>query len=338
MRTIKDVAALAGVSDRTVSRVVNNEPNISIATRERVESAISQLNYIPNLAARMVRTNRSGVIGVITDVVATTPNSVEIIRGIQDRVSFANQSLLIANTSGEIEQERKIWRTFQEHRIDGVLFVTMYHREIEFEPDTSNLPTILVNCSASNRNDITSIVPNDYQGGFSATEHAIKSGHTKIGYITLNPIILAATLRGNAFNDAMAKHNLPINPDWIKPGIIGKIGSEEVCAYESALQMLSPKNKDRPTIILCGNDQLAMQTLFAANSLGLKVPQDLSVIGFDDFTMISEMVIPPLTTIALPYYEIGKTAADKLFELLGDEVKSTEKIEIDCPIIERQSV
>lgn len=336
MQTIKDVAALAGVSDRTVSRVVNGEPNISSKTRARVEDAITRLNYIPNLAARMVRTNRSGVIGLITDVVSTTPNSVEIIRGVQDRVSQSSQSLLIANTSGTSYEETRVWRTFQEHRIDGVLFATMYHHEIDFDPAAHNIPTVLVNCFAPG-SGVPAVVPDDEGGGYAAARHAIEKGHERIAFVTLNPLILAAKLRRGGFARAMTEAGLDIREEWVRPGIEGVIGEEVMCAYAVAKEILSAPDGARPTIILAGNDEIAMQCLFAAASLGLRVPEELAVVGFDDFRMISEQVVPPLTTVALPYYDIGIRAADRLFAMLAgtDDQPMVERM--PCPLIQRRS-
>lgn len=337
MQTIKDVAALAGVSDRTVSRVVNGEPNISTKTRDRVQDAIARLNYIPNLAARMVRTNRSGVIGLMTDVVSTTPNSVEIIRGVQDRVSRASQSLLIANTSGEKDEEARIWRTFQEHRIDGVLFATMYHHAIDFDPGAHNIPTVLVNCFAAERDDVAAVVPDDYQGGYRAARHAIERGHSRIGFVTLNPLILAADLRRQGFDAALRDAGIDARPDWVRPGIHGPLHAETTDAFAVALDLLSGAPDDRPTMLLSGNDQIAMQCLFAAARLGLRVPDDVAIVGFDDFRMISEQVVPPLTTLALPYYDIGVRAADKLFAMLAGEVMQPLVERLPCPLVERQS-
>lgn len=336
MQTIKDVAALAGVSDRTVSRVVNGEPNISSKTRARVEDAITRLNYIPNLAARMVRTNRSGVIGLITDVVSTTPNSVEIIRGVQDRVSQSNQSLLIANTSGASYEETRVWRTFQEHRIDGVLFATMYHHEIEFDPTVHNIPTVLVNCFASSA-DVPAVVPDDMNGGYAAARHAIDKGHARIAFITLNPLILAARLRREGFERAMAEAGLEVRHEWMLPGIEGAIGAERMRAFEVAKELLSTGPGERPTIILTGNDEIAMQCMFAAASLNLRVPEDIAIVGYDDFRMISKRVVPPLTTVALPYYEIGSRAADRLFELLAGADNQPFIERLPCPLVQRGS-
>jgi LacI family transcriptional regulator len=334
MVSIRDVAAHAGVSDKTVSRVANNEPNVSARTKARVEAAIATLGYVPNMGARLVRTNRSGVIGLITDVVSTTPNSVDIIRGIQDRVSTAKQSLLIANTAGASEIEQRIWRTFQEHRIDGVLFATMYHRRVSFV-SRPTMPTVLVNCTAADEPGMAAVVPDDYEGGYVATLRALDQGHDRIGFITLNPQIIAAELRGKAFVDAMASRGVAIRPEWVRAGYLGAIGEERLCAYDVARDMLQAT--DRPTVLLTGNDQVAMQCLFAAQSLGLRVPDELAIIGFDDFQMISAQVIPPLTTVALPYYEIGERAADRLLAILAGDVSEVGVERLPCPIVIRAS-
>lgn len=335
MPSIRDVAALAGVSDKTVSRVANGEPNVSAKTKARVDQAIAQLSYIPNMGARLVRTNRSGVIGLITDVVSTSPNSVEIIRGVQDRISTAKQSLLIANTSGKADEEQRVWRTFQEHRIDGVLFATMYHRRIDFDPPAPLMPTVLVNCTAANDPDVPAIVPDDYEGGYVAALRALDRGHRKIGFVTLNPKIIAAELRGRAFIDAMASRNVEIRDEWVRPGYVGPVGKERLCAYDVARNLLS--SEDRPTALLTGNDEIAMQCLFAGQSLGLRVPEDVAIIGFDDFHMISAQVVPPLTTVALPYYQIGLRAADRLLAMLAGEPTGTGIERLPCPLVERAS-
>ena len=335
MPSIRDVAALAGVSDKTVSRVVNGEPNVSDKTKARVDDAICKLGYIPNMGARLVRTKRSGVIGLITDVVSTSPNSVEIIRGVQDRISTAKQSLLIANTSGIAEEEQRVWRTFQEHRIDGVLFATMYHRRIDFDPPAPHMPTVLVNCTAANDPDVPSIVPDDYEGGYVAALRALDQGHRNIGFVTLNPKIIAAELRGKAFVDAMTQRKLAIRDDWVRPGYVGAVGQELLCAYEVAREMLA--KQDRPTALLTGNDEIAMQCLFAAQSLRLRVPEDIAIIGFDDFHMISAQVVPPLTTVALPYYQIGLRAADRLLAMLAGEPNQPGIERLPCPLVERKS-
>jgi len=335
--SIKDVARHAGVSDKTVSRVVNGEASVKPATRERVERVIDELGYVPNQAARLMRSNRSSLIGIMTDVVARTANSVELIGGIQDQLAETGHNVLIANTSGTIEGERRVWRTFQEHRIDGVLYATMYHRHIQFENNAPPLPTVMVNCSAPARTDVPSVVPDDYEGGYVATQHAIRKGHKRIGYITLNPQIVAAKLRSAAFRQALEEGGVEYNSDWVAPGYRGQVGKEEMCAYEVAHLMLHQEKKKRPTILLCGNDEIALQVMCAANQLGLSIPDETSIVGFDDFQIISTRTVPKLTTIALPYYDIGRRAADKLIRLLNGEMLSLAADKIPCPLIIRDS-
>lgn len=333
MVSIRDVAALAGVSDKTVSRVVNREPNVKPGMIKRVTDAIEELGYVPNQAARLVRTNRSRVIGVVTDVVSTTPKSVELIHGIQDAIGRTEYSLLIANTGNDPLTEAKIWRTYREHRIDGVLYVTMYHRAVDYEPSERGMATVLVNCFAPAERNVPAIVPDDYQGQYDATCHAIACGHRRIGYITLNPLILAAQLRGAGFRDAMAANNLPVRSEWIMPGIIGPLEHDEVRAFDAAKRILSLPANERPTLLLAGNDEVAMQCLFAAHGLGLRVPDDIAIIGYDDFKIISAQVVPPLTTVALPYYEIGTRAAQRLLGMLAGEEGENGVEKVACPLI-----
>lgn len=338
MVSIKDVASRAGVSDKTVSRVANGEASVKAATRERVLTAIEALGYVPNQAARLMRSNRSRVIGVMTDVVATTPNSVELIGGMQDRLSAAGLGVLIANTGGTEEGERKVWRTFQEHRIDGVLYATMYHRHVRLAVEPPPLPTVLVNCTSPTSPDIASVVPDDFQGGYAAAQYAVQAGHDRIAYITLNPQIVAAKLRGGGFRQALQEARIAVREDWILPGYEGPVDGDSMCAFTAACDLLAPTDRAlRPSAILCGNDEIALQVVCAATAQGLRLPDDLAIVGFDDFKMISTRLVPQLTTIALPYYKIGERAADKLLRLLAGETLAVSADKLYCPLVRRAS-
>lgn len=337
MVSIKDVASRAGVSDKTVSRVVNDEASVKPATRDRVLAAIEALAYVPNQAARLMRSNRSRVVGVMTDVVATTPNSVELIGGMQDRLSAAGLGVLIANTGGTREGEEKVWRTFREHRIEGVLYATMYHRHVRLAVEPPPLPTVLVNCTSPTSPDTASVVPDDFQGGYAAARYAVQAGHERIAYITLNPQIVAAKLRGGGFQQALQEAGAPIREDWVRPGYEGPVDGDTMCAFQVARDLLAPPKGQRPSVILCGNDEIALQVVCAAASLGLQLPDDLAIVGFDDFKMISTRVVPQLTTIALPYYKIGERAADKLLRLLAGEEIAVSADKLYCPLVRRAS-
>lgn len=335
--TIKDIARRAGVSDKTVSRVVNGEANVRPETRQLVQSLIDELDYVPNQAARLMRVSKSSVIGVLTDVVSTSPNSVDILRGIQDCVGKTDHSVLIANSGADPEMEQRVWRTFQQHRIDGVIYVTMFHHGVSFDFAAPPRPMVLANCTADTHPDLPAVVPDDYQGGFDAASIALARGHSRIAFLTLNPLIRAAELRGKAFQDVLKSAGISPELCLVEPAFDGPVGQEQLVAYDKAIKVLSVGAEQRPTAILCGNDEVALQVICAANALGISVPNELAVIGFDDFRLISTRVVPSLTTVALPYYEIGMRAAERLMKIISGEPDTAGTERIACPVVERQS-
>jgi LacI family transcriptional regulator len=333
--SIKDVAALAGVSDRTVSRVASGDTKlIRPETRAKVLKAIEELDYVPNRAAQLIRTSRSMVIGLMTDVVATTPYATEIVRGVQDGLEATPYQLLTVNTSADPTKEARCWQIFREHGIDGVIYVTMFHRRLPEDTAFPNSPVVLVNCSAPGR-PLPSIVPDDYRGAYDQVSHLVAAGHRKIAYVTLNPTILAAALRGRAFVDALAAHGIALRPDWVVPGVEGYAFNDRFVAFENVRPILAAT--DRPTAIVCGNDEIALQVYCAAVERGLKVPDDLSIIGFDDFRAVSNVIEPKLTTMALPYHEMGALAVETLVGLLGG-VQAPNQVLFPCRLISRNSV
>lgn len=334
MVSIKDVARIAGVSDKTVSRVVNREANVHPDTAEKVERAIAELNYIPNLGARLVRTNRSRTIGIMTDMVSTTPYSGDIVRGVQDWARQADKTALIINTGGDPDEEARGWRTFLEHRIDGVIYATMSHREVALTRESTPLPTVLVNCYSGTDRGFPAIVPNDYAGSAALTEYLLGLGHRRIGYVRLNPSLRAAHLRLDAFRAALAAHGIGPHEAFIRDGMYGEVGHDANVAYESTTSLLALK--DRPTAIVCGNDEIAMQVYCAVLAAGLRIPEDISVVGFDDFQTVALGLRPQLTTAALPYYALGMEGAQLLEALLSGEPVAGKR-EADCPLVPRQS-
>ncbi|MBX7134993.1 MAG: LacI family DNA-binding transcriptional regulator [Fimbriimonadaceae bacterium] len=337
MVSIKDVAALAGVSDRTVSRVASGDTRLlRPATRIKVLNAIEALGYVPNRAAQLMRTSKSMVIGLMTDVVATTPFSTEIVRGIQEALEPTPYQLLSVNTSGDPVKEARTWQVFREHGISGVLYVTMYHRHVSPNAQFPATPVVLVNCSAPERPDLPFIVPDDYAGSYAATAHLIEAGHRQLAYVALNEHVLAADLRGRAFRDALKSAKLEVREDWLVPGLVGEVFRDRFTAFEEVTKLL--RRSDRPTGIVCGNDQIALQVYCAVLELGLKVPEDVSIVGFDDFSAISGVLEPKLTTMALPYAEMGALAVETLVGLLSNEQPKTPHTKYACRLIERRSV
>jgi len=335
MVSIKDVASVAGVSDKTVSRVVNGEPNVSPDTIEKVKLAIADLGYIPNFAARSIRSNRSNIIGIITDFISTTPYSGDIVRGVQDWAVANGRTVLLANTGGEAERETDAWRTFKAHRIDGVLYVAMYHRVVAPAVGEVSIPTVLVNSHAETGYAYPSIEPDDFGGSYDLTRHLIELGHRRIGYIRLNPLLLGANQRLDAFLAATKAGGIPESDIVIRLGMEGPIGRETNYVHREALHILS--RPDRPTALVCGNDEMAMQANLAALQLGLRVPDDITIVGFDDFRTVSLGLKPELTTVALPYYDLGWQGADMLDQLVQGKGSETERRILKCMLVARGS-
>ncbi len=335
MVSIKDVAREAGVSDKTVSRVVNREPNVTRDTFDKVERVIAELGYVPNMAARMIRSSRSNIFGIITDFISTTPYSGDIVRGIQDWAGEHGRTVLLANTNGDAEKEREIWKTFQAHRIEGVLYVSMYHRVIEPDRGDVDIPTVLVNCHPETPGSYKSIEPDDYQGSRDLTRHLIERGHKRIGYIRLNPRLLGAELRLAAFRDATREAGFSDDQIDVRLGMEGLIGGEQNRVFQVATDMLS--HPDRPSALVCGNDEIALQAYLAALGLGLSIPNDICIVGYDDFQVVSLALKPELTTVALPYYDLGHRGADRLNRLLGGEPLKSDRLVLPCPLVARAS-
>jgi LacI family transcriptional regulator len=332
--TLKQVAARAGVSIKTVSRIVNGEVAVNAKTREQVQWHLQSLNYIPNNAARQMRSGASSVFGLMTDAVATTPYSVEIVRGVQSALRENQQTLLIASSDGDPEREAELWRMFRSHRVAGVVYAAMFHRSHDVGQPAFDNSIVLANCFASN-GDRPSLIPDDEFGGYTQAKYLLQRGHRRIGIVTLIPELEATRLRGQGMRRAFAEAGVAFDDALEVRGVHGTLGSEILVAYDVTREMLSRAN--RPTAIICGTDQLAMQVYFAAGSLGLTIPDHLSVVGFDDLRLISETLYPQLTTVALPYYEIGRRAVEVMNRSAVETSLSLQKQLVPCPLIERNS-
>lgn len=331
MVTLKQVAERAGVSIKTVSRIVNGDAAVNVETRAAVQKHLRNLNYVPNQAARQMRSGTSSVVGLMTDVVASTPYSVDIVRGAQSALHESRRTLLIANSDGDPERELELLRMFRAHRVAGVIYAAMFHRAHAFGNTIFGDSVVLANCYDKNV-QLRSIVPDDEQGGYEQARYLLQRGHRTIGHITLLPSIDATRLRKAGIRRAFKEANVRFHADLEVAGYAKEWPGEVSLVREAAFSLL--KRTDRPTALICGNDNVAMQVYSVAAELGLSIPKDLSLIGFDDLKLISESVYPKLTTVALPYFEIGKLAV----EMMNDKRKAGhQKTLVPCPLVERDS-
>ena len=302
--TLKRVAELSGVSIKTASRALGGEAAVSEQTRRRIEDAAARIGYVPNRAARTMRTGRTGLFGLIAHGATTSPFTGEILRGIETGIEAADGALLITDSAtAGLRRSRSL---IAEFRPDAVIFVAGYHRSADaiFEPGCER--SILVNCRSADH-DLPAFVPDDEGGGRLQAEHLLSLGHRRLGMIELPKGMLARGLRRRGAFAAIRAAGLDPSTVPAAPGQDGPAHARRMVAFEAATTMLS--RPGRPTALLCSKDEYALQAIAAAFRLGLRVPEEVSVIGFDDLRVIAETMRPGLTTVALPYFEMGHAAA-----------------------------
>jgi LacI family transcriptional regulator len=329
--TIQDIAKKAKVGTATVSRVLNGSGNVSEETRARVLSVIESLNYRPNFSARYIRTKRSHSIGFITDTIASTPFAGNMIRGAQDSAWEYNSILLIVDSNGEPSIEENAVQMMLDRGVDGIIYATMFHRPVELPPRLREVPVVLLDCFIHDRL-LASVVPDEVSAGRMAAEILLDKGHRRIAFINLPvPDIPASIGRLQGFREALEARGLFDPALTAYADGVNEMGFH---GYGSTLEIM--RLPDPPTAIFCGNDRIASRVCNALRDLGLSIPRDVAVLGFDNHEMVAESVSPALSTIQLPHYEMGQWAIRHLLEH-GKGVPPTQQL-MPCPYVPRQSV
>ena len=335
---IRDVAELAGVSVTTVSHVLNDTPQMRVAeeTRARVREAAKTLGYGPNRMARALRTNRSGLIGLLSEEIATTPHAGRIILGAQDAAREHDLTLVIINAEreGSDDSHRDDVQTLIDRQVEAVLYATMYHRQVSLPPNLQGVPAVLID-STDRAGIVPSVVPDEVGGAVAAVSHLVEAGHTRIGFLNNDDDVPATHERLVGFRQVLTRHDIPIDES-----LILEAPSETLPGYAVAREILA--RPDRPTALFCYNDRMAMGAYRAATELGMDIPGDLSIVGFDNQELIAANLFPGLTTVALPHYEMGAWAVETLVQLLRGEADSKlladTPTRLDCPLVIRGSV
>ncbi|WLQ08463.1 LacI family DNA-binding transcriptional regulator [Arthrobacter oryzae] len=335
--TMADVAKAAGVSRTAVSFVLSNRGNASISeeTRQRILEAVQALGYRPNAGARALASQRSDWYGIVTEIV-TAPFAVDIIKGAQDQAWLDRRFLLIApsdqaDAAGPNRgMEDAAIEKLLEQRVEGLLYAATYHRGVHVPKIAREVPTVLINCFDAD-GILPSIVPDERAGGRVAVERLLEAGHRRIGVINLDPDIPAAVGRLEGCREALAAAGLELDPELVVSGHATADGG-----YEAACRILDRKN--RPTALFCLNDRMAMGAYDAIKERGLAIPQDIAVIGFDNQELIAAYLRPKLTTVALPFEEMGALGVQTLASLTAGQPITAHQQMVDCPLLERYSV
>jgi LacI family transcriptional regulator len=329
---ILDVAAAAGVSIATVSAALNEveSARISADTRARVREIADRLGYVPNRLAQGLRVQRSGTIGFVGDTVATTPYAVGMVRGALEAARAADRVVLLMNTEGDPNLEAREFATLLQHQVDGVLYATMYHRRVEVPSGLGATPVVLVDAESSDPG-VSSVVPDEISGAATAVGELLDHGHRRIGFINNPDPILAATGRLEGYRTALERAGISLDPRLI----VAATSNGPEGGYRAARQLL--ELPARPTGLFCFRDLMAMGAYQAAMEAGLRIPEDLSIVGFDNMEFAAGLH-PGLTTVALPHYEMGSWGVHQLLTLMESPTATAKQVRLSGELVHRRSV
>lgn len=327
--TINDVAQFAGVSKKTVSRVINNQSEITETTREKVLNAIEILGYRPSKVAQALATKRTETLGLLIGEIAN-PYFSDVAQGILEVAQKNNYSVLIFNTNSEPKIEQLAINTLLDHNIDGVIvFPTWENIKWFSEIISKHIPIVFIDSEAESSGRIGQIMTMKYEGARQATQHLIHKGHQHIGMIACkaNQPIEFDRVRG--YRDALINSGIPYREE-----LVILEGSPEIeDGYLNTHKLMI--NHPEISAIFCFNDLMAMGCIQACKDLGKRIPEDIAVVGYDDIRF-SSLLTPSLTTIQVNKKELGIQAASLLIKMLKNpnEVYPTHYIETNLVVRE----
>ncbi len=323
--TIRDVAASAGVSVATVSKVLNERYGVAADTYARVRAVIDELGYEASLVAQSLRNHRTNVIGIL--VADLEPFSTELLKGVADTIRASDFELVVYSAGGRtgdhVGWERRYLSRLSGTLIDGAILVTPTVVDVNY-----GAPVVAVD-PHTGPSALPTIDSDNLRGAQLATEHLLELGHRRIAMLTGRPDLQSAQLREQGYRQAMAAAGVPVDERLVQVGAY-----DPAISAEPARQLLAAP--DRPTAIFAANDLSAITTIEVAGEFGLRVPEDLSVVGFDNIPE-SALATPPLTTVDQPIRKMGQRAVDLLIQLIRGDSDPDTHITLDTSLVVRQS-
>ena len=330
--TMADVALLAKCTQSTVSVVLNEVPNVKISaeTRRRIHEAAARLGYVrerPPLA----RAKTARDVAVIFDDLTVCPEAVVAADGVREFTWETGDVVHVYNCHGDAEMESRTIEAILRVGADAILYSTVRTRQVELPEQLikTTTPVVLFNWYPKDRAQ-PSVVPGDVAGGSRATDVLIAAGHRRIGHITGEAWMDLSKDRIRGYRDALATADIPFDPALVLEG-----NWQLRSGYEATLALMALPRP--PTAIFCGNDRMAIGCYEALKQLGLSIPGDVSVIGFDD-DEIAAQLIPTLTTLKFPRHLMGAWAAERALSLGANREASYRIAKIECELVERESV
>lgn len=327
--TIYDVAREAGVSMATVSRVVNGNPNVKPTTRKKVLEAIERLGYRPNAVARGLASKRTTTVGVIIPDISSIFFA-ELARGIEDIATMYKYNIILCNSDQNKEKEIHLINTLLEKQVDGIVFMGGQITEDHVEQFKRSPVPIVLSATIDPKKEFPSVNINYEEAAYDAVKFLIENGHKKIGMLTGS---LEDPVNGyqkySGFRKALEDSGITFNEDYV---VVGDY------TYDSGIEAMETflNIKERPTAIFAGTDEMALGIIHGAQDRGLRVPEDIEVIGFDN-TRLAAMVRPTLTTVVQPMYDIGAVSMRLLTKYMNKEEVTDEVVLLPHRIEYRQS-
>jgi DNA-binding LacI/PurR family transcriptional regulator len=318
MVSIKDVARRAGVSISTVSSVINKNKPVSQELKEKVEKAINDLDYRPHLIARSLKSRKTSIIGVVLNN-ATSPFFGAILKGIEEVAYREGFNLMLCDSNNEAEREERNIQLLEYNWVDGIILDTIANpkkNELYFDYlenriiKQRKIPIISIVKDFSVKRNESSVIIDNAEGGYLATKHLIDLGHKKIAHIIGNEDYIVSWKRLEGYKKALNENNIQVNESYILQGDFSAISG-----YNETKKLLL---LDRSiTAIFAANDQMAIGAIKALKEEGIRIPQDVAIVGYDNI-FLSSLIDPSLSTINVPKYQIGRVA----MELLSSQLKS----------------
>ncbi|SNX54624.1 LacI family DNA-binding transcriptional regulator [Thermoanaerobacterium sp. RBIITD] len=327
MITIKDVAKEAGVSVATISRVLNNSPGVSDETRKMVLSVIKRLNYNPNLLGRNLRRMETKMILVLLPTISN-PFYARIVKGIEDVAQKNGYGVMLCNTDSDVKRERMYLELLKNRLSDGVIFMAPEIDEGELNEIGEKFAAVQC-CEYKEGANVSHVSIDNFKAAYKAVKHLIGLGHKDIGLISCKNNFLSTKQREEGYKKALIDFGIEFNPQYVRYGDYSfKSG------FRATKSLLA--DADKITAIFAISDIMAIGAIKAANENGLKIPDDIAIVGFDNISF-APMYNPSLTTISQPKYDIGCTAMELLIKQIKERGDNKENIILEHELIIRES-
>ncbi|WKU25052.1 LacI family DNA-binding transcriptional regulator [Priestia megaterium] len=332
MTTIKDIARVAGVSVTTVSRALNGYSDVNEKTRQKIAAVARELNYSPNTLARGLVMQKSKTIGLLVSGISRESVkdnfTFEVLCGVNERASTLGYDLILFNTNTMMQREKTYTQLCRERRVDGAIIQGIKKEDPYLkEVVESDIPCVLVDIPVHS-NSVGYVTTDNALGAKKAVEHLAGLGHQHIGMINGHEDAFVSQERLNGYREALKECGLSFRSEWVVSG-----NFEEKKAEKAACELLN-RHKE-VTAIFCASDLMALGALKACKELGLDVPKDISIVGYDNIVLASYSS-PNLTTVGQEVYQIGYEAADLLIEMLEGKETKMERY-LDTKLIIRES-